>query len=894
MHSKILKKSARVLALALIVMVGAGFGTASSFEAKAASKPKKAVLVSVSASSCREAVCKWKKVKGAKGYQVARNGAAVKNTSSLSFRDTDLKEETSYSYKVRAYKTYSKKQWYNKKTNKWQTKKPAKKHRGKSKKVTMYKYGAWSSSKSVKTKPHAYAEEKDSSREFSKGTTVRFVCGVCGDEGEEKVLPAGKDTPLEVKAERGISDRVFVGVTWNKALGAAGYKVERKTDSGSYAFLYYSRIPSYTDREVHEGKTYKYRITPYANEDGSGVAGNSFESEFVTPSGEENTVKVTLPKYSEEELDAADGAAGRSGAGRIYELALDSEESITMGYADINDTEYSFTGLKAGTYHVLVELAYITNAEEDERGLYGEPYTEKFGPYIIAPSARDIPNEEAEAPLPAMPKTLRAELTAENHVKLSWKGEGDSYKIYRNDTFLASAETCAYTDGKAQAGKKYTYKVTAVNGDAESGGAVVSVTTKALPAVTGLKASSDESSVTLTWDKAEGAEKYVIKELSPGHEAGEAKENTFTVTGLLPETEYSFSVAAVMYGKEGPSAVITVKTKKAETVFKENTSVYLEHRGVRIHLGQKWTDSLEESLDKACGENFRMCRADAVETGNSAYGNDENVYLFGTKDYKDFLAVYVAGNRIFRWQTNGEVMGVEDGAALKRGEVPKSSQSHAYSIFKYTNAAESVSAWEDKGYAPGGYIIGGFSFKISEPAFEFWDEATNREREKTGALHFVNALRYTTGKCEPLSYSKSLDGEGLSVTMTIDGITYKDQQVGASPKIYSCMQSDVFSHDPADITDGPYEKIPNYRVEEALMRELSLREEGVRIGYIGENMGKRGGRPTFAEDAVSAYNNSEGHIAAIVKPRHTYFGMGMAEGRGCGWHCEAYGYLSGR
>lgn len=67
------------------------------------------------------------------------------------YKDTGLNPETNYSYKVRAYNTVKKKHWYNKKTGKWQIKKPAKKYRGKSKKMKVKVYGSYSATITIKT-----------------------------------------------------------------------------------------------------------------------------------------------------------------------------------------------------------------------------------------------------------------------------------------------------------------------------------------------------------------------------------------------------------------------------------------------------------------------------------------------------------------------------------------------------------------------------------------------------------------------------------------------------------------------------------------------------------------------------------------------------------------------
>lgn len=105
--------------------------------------------------------------------------------------DKSLSANTKYSYKVRAYKTYSVKKYYNSKSKKWQTKKPNKKYwkacpsgKYKGKKtiyVTYYKYGKYSSLKTIKTKGHALKAFSQIDASCTKdGQKAYWKCSYCG------------------------------------------------------------------------------------------------------------------------------------------------------------------------------------------------------------------------------------------------------------------------------------------------------------------------------------------------------------------------------------------------------------------------------------------------------------------------------------------------------------------------------------------------------------------------------------------------------------------------------------------------------------------------------------------------------------------------------------------
>ena len=127
----------------------------SSAMAKKKAKVAKNVTVSASASGQTRAVIKWNKIKSPNnGYAVFRNGAVIAHMGKkYAFTDTGLKAGTAYTYQIRTYKTKKVKQWYNKATGKWQKKKPKKKWRGKSRKVTTYTYKKKSNVVTVRTAP---------------------------------------------------------------------------------------------------------------------------------------------------------------------------------------------------------------------------------------------------------------------------------------------------------------------------------------------------------------------------------------------------------------------------------------------------------------------------------------------------------------------------------------------------------------------------------------------------------------------------------------------------------------------------------------------------------------------------------------------------------------------
>lgn len=131
--------------MVLAVVMSATLGLESTF---AVSKPGTPKITSL-AGRGNTITVKWSSAKNASGYDLYRNGTKIARTSAKSNKNT-ISASGKYTYKVRAYKKYKvkQKQYYNKQTCKWQTKK-IKGAKKRTTKVTKYKYGKYSSAKSI-------------------------------------------------------------------------------------------------------------------------------------------------------------------------------------------------------------------------------------------------------------------------------------------------------------------------------------------------------------------------------------------------------------------------------------------------------------------------------------------------------------------------------------------------------------------------------------------------------------------------------------------------------------------------------------------------------------------------------------------------------------------------
>ena len=149
-----MKKNMKGIALALALGMAVS-AAPLSVSAATVKTPAKVTLSSVERSG-QTAKVTWKKLKttpsgyavyqkkGTASWKLMKRASKTSTSASLSAKSTESNQ-----FKVRAYNTYKQKQYYNKKTKKWETKKPAAKYIQKTKTVTKYKYGSYSTTKTL-------------------------------------------------------------------------------------------------------------------------------------------------------------------------------------------------------------------------------------------------------------------------------------------------------------------------------------------------------------------------------------------------------------------------------------------------------------------------------------------------------------------------------------------------------------------------------------------------------------------------------------------------------------------------------------------------------------------------------------------------------------------------
>lgn len=400
-----------ILKNALILMMCVCVGTAFSFSfgtetVSAVSKPGKVKSLSAKAKSYQSVYLSWSKARRASGYQIVRNGKQVCKTKSRSYTNTKLKGSTTYSYKVRAYKTYTQKRYYNKKTKKWQKRRPAKKYRGATKRVKLYRYGSYSPARTVRTPaappvkpPEASPDpdtpkipgEKDTDQTFAQAEPVvddfpKEVTAkapeVANADDPEKVKPTSAkaaDSAVSVSDVEGLSIKKTsknLQLRWTAQSDATGYQIFRADSETDTPVLVYSSAASkYCDISgLSAGTTYYYQVRAFKTVSGATYYGKKTDK-----------ISATLPSSSEdgEHIFITDTGITLSWDG----LSLTDEERMEIAMEEIAKRYPDYEGgwditIKPDNYAVVRDDKLLTGilgikdtSYVDKNVIDGQSYT---------------------------------------------------------------------------------------------------------------------------------------------------------------------------------------------------------------------------------------------------------------------------------------------------------------------------------------------------------------------------------------------------------------------------------------------------------------------------------------------------------------------------------------
>ncbi len=349
----------------------------------------------------------WGKVNGASGYKVYRYNsktkawdriATISNSSTLTYTDSKLSKNTTYQYKVQAYRSYNGAQCHGDMSTSASFSTASL-----SAPVTVSNFSYTTSSVTFRwnkvsgASGYVIYKYNSTTKGWDKLTTVSGVNNV---SYTDKGLTAGGVYKYKIQAYMNRSngsvvysplsdvlttfakcDKVTiknytvsansVTINWSKINGAHGYKVYRyNTSTGKWdriANLWGSDITSYQDKNVKSGTTYQYRVHAYRQYNGAHCHGDL--SDTLTAKAQDMTVKVIVKDKSTNSVTLK--WSKYSGSGYYVYQKINGHYELIATLKNADYTSYTVTGLTPGTRYYFAVRAFSTQNGATAVGSYG-------------------------------------------------------------------------------------------------------------------------------------------------------------------------------------------------------------------------------------------------------------------------------------------------------------------------------------------------------------------------------------------------------------------------------------------------------------------------------------------------------------------------------------------
>ena len=477
---------------------------------------------------------KWNAVKGATGYEIYRAGtdgkySKITTVTSTSYVDTSVKNNTQYSYRIKAYNTAC--------TSAFSTAASLKKTQisvsnlkadANGSKVQLSWTGGVTGAEGYviyrRTEGGSYAEIGRTSGNtysdtISAGIKYYYAVAVYSGSRTEDKCPEVGVMYLATPSGLSVSNTIAsLTLKWNAVKGATGYEIYRAGTDGKYSKITTVTSTSYVDTSVKNNTQYSYRIKAY---------NTACTSAFSTAASLKKTqISVSNLKAdangSKVQLSWTGGVTGAEG----YVIYRRTEGG---SYAEIGRTSgntYSDT-ISAGIKYYYAVAVYSGSRTEDKCPEVGVMY-------LATPSGLSVSNTIAS-------------------LTLKWnavKG-ATGYEIYRAGTDgkyskITTVTSTSYVDTSVKNNTQYSYRIKAYNTACTSAFSTAASLKKTQISVSNLKADANGSKVQLSWTGGvTGAEGYVIYRRTEGGsyaEIGRTSGNTYSDT-ISAGIKYYYAVA---------------------------------------------------------------------------------------------------------------------------------------------------------------------------------------------------------------------------------------------------------------------------------------------------------------------------------------------------------------
>ena len=431
-----------------------------------------------------------------------------------------------------------------------------------------------------------------------------------------------------------------VKISWNKVNKAEVYRVYYKGSKG-WTRLADTTSTSYTDSKVASGKTYTYTVRCLNK------SKNKFTSGYDSKGAKATFIAAPKISKTENVNGGVKISWGKSNGAEKYRVYYKGSKGWTR-MVDTTSTSYIDKDVSSGKNYTYTVRCINSSATKFTSGYDSKG---KFVKYISAP------------------KITKAE-SVDGGVKISWnKSSGaEQYRVYykgrKGWTRMVDTTSTSYIDKDVSSGKNYTYTVRCLNKSKNKFTSGYDSKGKSIKYVSAPKISRTEAtynSVTLNWDKVNGAEKYrVYRRGEKGwSRLFDTTSTTFTDTNLYADTEYTYTVRCINssankftsgYNSKG----FTVTTLSAPAEHTHTWQNITKETQVKV-VDQKAYTYEEPVYEKHDRTICNRCGADITDNlehifeCNSNYHNEWRDIQVGTKT--------VTVPEKFHYETKTEVVG---------------------------------------------------------------------------------------------------------------------------------------------------------------------------------------------------------------------------------------------
>ena len=468
---------------------------------------------------------KWNAVTGATGYEVYRAGtdgkySKITTVTSTSYVDTNVKNNTQYSYKIKAYNAAGASAFSTAASlKKTQISVSNLKADANGNKVQLSWTGGVTGAEGYviyrRTEGGSYAEIGRTSGNtysdtISAGIKYYYAVAVYSGSRTEDRCPEVGVMYLAAPSGLSVSNTIAsLTLKWNAVKGATEYEIYRAGTDGKYSKITTVTSTSYVDTSVKNNTQYSYKIKAY------NAAG---ASAFSTAA----SLKKTQISVSNLKADATGSKVQLSWTGVVtgaegYVIYRRTEGGSYVEIGRTSGNTYSDT-ISAGIKYYYAVAVYSGSRTEDKCPEVGVMY-------LAAPSGLSVSNTIAS-------------------LTLKWnavKG-ATGYEIYRAGTDgkyskITTVTSTSYVDTSVKNNTQYSYKIKAYNTACASAFSTAASLKKTQISVSNLKADANGSKVQLSWTGGvTGAEGYVIYRRTEG--------GSYTEIGRTAGNAYSDTVSA--------------------------------------------------------------------------------------------------------------------------------------------------------------------------------------------------------------------------------------------------------------------------------------------------------------------------------------------------------------